>query len=675
MTISPMESSQAEPISKIQQVKDFLSTKREDDRLNAIATWVKGEFDKCKQQRWNVERQWYLNLSFFQGHHYVQWIRSAASTTGYQLFIPPAPPWRVRLTVNKVRPVIRKEIAKLTSQKPNWTVVPNTTEDQDIVAAQVAEQIFASAYEEKELQIRLKRSVWWSSVCGTGYLKCYWDADAVCGYGDYKYNGDIMIEQIDPFHVYIPDLTEEDIEKQPYVIHAQTRPVEFVNSQFPGFNIQADAKSASEIMEEAYLKLTSQKTNFTDQVLMLEMWIKPNMHPKFPDGACILVAGGQVVYISEEDVTDPLSGLPTGMKQVKYPYDHNFYPFAKIDHVLSGRYYATSVIDDLIPVQREYNRTRSQIVENKNMTGRPQFIAPKGTMQADKITTEPGQIIPYLPGLGPPTQLQPTALPTYISEHMDRLEKDFDDLSAQHEISRGEAPGSVVAATAITSLQEADDSQLSTTIDSVEAAIKKTGKLYLCYVVQFWDTPRLVKTTGVDAAFDAQLYQGSAIQGNTDIRVESGSALATSKSAKRAFIMDLMTNQIIPPEEGLKMLEIGGVEKMFEELLIDEKQASRENLKMSMLMQPVPPNMWDNHDVHIMVHNRFRKTQQYEMLPPQIQMLFEQHVTTHQLAQQFAMMQSMMPPDAIEQQNNPYQELPPGTPEPVPAEQPPLPGM
>jgi hypothetical protein len=614
MSMPQTESSQANGMPLVGQVVNWLELRHQAQRFNAIAVWVKGEFDKCKRQRWGNERQWYLNLAFYHGHHWVQWVKSTATASGIKLYVPPAPPWRVRLTINKCRPIIRKEIAKLTSQKPNWTVVPNSTEDQDIVAAQVAEQIFAAGYEEKDFQVILKHAVWWSSNCGTSYIKCYWDPGKICGYGPQKYMGDIEVEEVDTFHLYVPDLRQRDIEKQAYVIHAQTRPVEWCKAKWPDKGFETNVRASHEIMEEAFLRLTDQTTNFTEEVLLLEMWIKPNMLPKFPNGAYILVAGNQLVDIKEA-----------------YPYEHGMYPFAKIDHILSGRYYATSVLEDIVSVQREYNRSRSQIVENKNMTGRPQFMAPKGTMQASKVTSEPGQIHEYVPGLGPPTQLQPTGLPQYISDHMDRLERDFDDLSAQHEISRGEAPGSVVAATAINSLQEADDSQLSTTVDSVEAAIKKIGKLYLFYVIQFWDQPRLVKVTGVNQSFDAQVFQGSALMGNTDIRIESGSALATSKASKRAFIMDLMTNQLIPPEEGLKMLDIAGIEKIYENLLIDIKQAGRENLKMEAGF-PVPVNIWDNHEIHILEHNKFRKSQQFEMLDPQLQAVFEEHVSMHQMA-------------------------------------------
>jgi hypothetical protein len=92
-------------------------------------------------------------------------------------------------------------------------------------------------------------------------------------------------------------------------------------------------------------------------------------------------------------------------------------------------------------------------------------------------------------------------------------------------------------------------------------------------------------------------------------------------------------------------------------LKVDESQAQRENLRMRKLAEEeimqyqmeaeqnpevdeltgeplaagplVPVNTWDNHAVHIEVHNRFRKTQAFEMLPEIIKAEFEQHVSMH----------------------------------------------
>ncbi|MBK3631330.1 hypothetical protein JHN59_42555, partial [Streptomyces sp. MBT49] len=86
---------------------------------------------------------------------------------------------------------------------------------------------------------------------------------------------------------------------------------------------------------------------------------------------------------------------------------------------------------------------------------------------------------------------------------------------------------------------------------------------------------------GRDHQFNVITFQGSDLRDNIDIRVEAGSALPTSKSAKQALLMDLMGQGFIPPEKGLELMEVGGVQRLYEEIQIDSAQATRENMKMS----------------------------------------------------------------------------------------------
>src|SRR4030095_11540353 len=47
---------------------------------------------------------------------------------------------------------------------------------------------------------------------------------------------------------------------------------------------------------------------------------------------------------------------------------------------------------------------------------------------------------------------------------------------------------------------------------------------------------------------------------------------------------------------------------------------------LEMPMNIIPVNTWDNHEVHVEVHNRFRKSQAFELLPEPIKEQFEYHV-------------------------------------------------
>jgi hypothetical protein len=60
----------------------------------------------------------------------------------------------------------------------------------------------------------------------------------------------------------------------------------------------------------------------------------------------------------------------------------------------------------------------------------------------------------------------------------------------------------------------------------------------------------------------------------------------------------------------------------------------------------IPVNTWDNHQLHIEVHNRYRKTQSFELLPQMAKDQFEAHVTMHAQALNAAAAAAggMMPP-------------------------------
>lgn len=611
----------------------------------ALAAWVLKEYTQAKTDRIQTERQWYTNLAFFFGKQYVQTL-TQTSTGNFQLRTPAAPPWRVRLVVNKIRPMVRHEISRLSSQKPIFTVVPATTEDEDQSAARVGEQIFTAAYSDKKYAKVLRQALWWASICGTSFIKQYWNPRFIVSENEQNpVIGDIIPERVSPFHIYVPNLDEEELEKQPFIVHATVKPVEWVKDTY-GIDATPTVRAENPV-EDSFLNLVGAKNSNKYGVLCLEVWIKPGGHKDYPQGGLITLVGTEVVQ---------------NLK--KFPYLTREYPFQKIDIIPTGKFYGDSNVTDMIPLQREYNRTKSQIVEAKNLMAKPKLIAPRGSVNPRQITSEPGQVILYTPGFTPPQPLPMDSLPPFVLQELDRLQQEMDDISGQHEITRGKNPSQVTAATAISYLQEQDDTKLAYAVASVEDAVEGLGKQYLQLVTQFWNTPRLVRIVGRDGAFEANYWAGNALKGNIDLRVQTGSALPQSKAAKQAFILDLMKLGVIPAETALDILDIGGIEKVYEDYLVDKRQSERENLKMSsidpmlavqlvspkmdpmtgevvmdpmtdqpMMPEPVlPPNTWDNHQAHIQIHNRFRKSQQFELLADPVKHIFEQHVLLHQIA-------------------------------------------
>jgi len=607
-----------------------------------LLQWTKEQYRAARSARESAEQQWYINEAFYFGRQNVRVLAAKTATGNYSLITPKAPPWRVRLVVNKVRPIVRNQVAKLTSNAPTAYVLPTSADEEDLTAARVAERIWEAAYRDLKVDTITHDVAWWGSIAGTAFFKTYWDPTARQGQGDAR------IECVDPFHIFVPDLHEKDIENQPFVIHGMTRNVNNVQRNY-GINTNPISHSTDPFMEQSYLAsqgVTNSRT--LKEVPCFEVWMKPDAHPEFPEGGLITVIGDRVVQMVKG-----------------YPYSHNEYPFAKFEDVQTGKFYADSVINDLIGLQREYNRTRSQIIEAKNLMAKPRLIAPRGSVNPRMITSEPGQVILYTPGFQPPTPLPIDPLPSYVLQEVDRIQQDIDDISGQHEISRGQNPPQVTAASALTYLNEQDESKLQTSVRSMERAIEKVAKQYLKFVIDYWDEPRMVKVAGKDNAFEAYAWKAGDLRGNIDLRIEAGSALPQSKAARQAFLMDLFKMGALGPEQMYQALDMRGLEKAYEDMLIDRRQAQRENLKMSelaavpaeALMAPVggmeegappspnspptgqvlmppelAPNEWDNHEAHVHYHNQYRKTQEFERLPEHVKQIFSQHVQIHQQA-------------------------------------------
>lgn len=533
-----------------------------------LLAWTMTQYAAARTARATSEQSWYINQAFYEGKQNMR-ILSATGTPGnYILQTPKAPPWRVRLVVNKIRPIIRTEVAKLTSNKPSAVVIPATAEESDVMAARVAEQIWDACYRDHNIDEVLKDLAWWGTICGTAFVKTFWDPNKA------GQKGDITVEAVDPFHIFIPDIAERLIENQPWVIHGMTRnPLNVMKSY--RFNPEPNAKATDPFVENSYINsIGATNSRLLKEVPCYEVWLKADAHKEFPEGGLVTVVGDKVVQI--------IKG---------YPYSHGEFPFAKFEHVQTGRFYGDSVITDLIPLQREYNRTRSQIIEAKNTMAKPRLIAPRGSVNARMISSEPGQVIQYTPGFAPPTPLAMDSLPPYVLDEIDRIQQDIDDISGQHEISRGQNPSQVTAASALTYLNEQDESKLAASISSMEKVTEKVARQYLKFVVDYWDVERTVLVSGKNNAFESYAWKNNSLKGNTDIRVESGSSMPQSRAAKQAFLLDLFKMGAIPPEQMLETLDMRGLEKTYEDYLVDRRQAQRENLKMTEL-KDVPPEMF-----------------------------------------------------------------------------------
>jgi hypothetical protein len=711
----------------------------------------------CQQARINYERQWCENLAFFSGR---QWIVSTKSTNGgFSLVEQPAQDnWRVRHTANRILRIIRTEVTKLSKEEPQFYCVPASTDESDRLAAMAGDAIAEFLMRTKYFNRKRLEATFWTTICGTGYLKNYYDEAKIEIDGQ---PGKIDFEAVTAFHLFVPNLQATDIQDQPFVIHARTMTPEAVFESY-GKEIEPGT-AASSIIDARFLSAVgikeSQKSQ-NKQCYVKEVYIKKCKD--YPNGAMIVYGENTILYVYE--APDPMAmlgtdsamppptlfddmpladmppaGMPSGpvgnmpspaspmganpieammgmLKgavgssssqeepvgnieapksvydggqdyQHEFPYTHGRYPFAKIDHIPTGMFYGDSVIKSLISPQKEYNRTRSIMLENRNLAGKPQWAYTAGAFDPKKFNSRPGLLLAINMGFDPPMPLAQPELPPSVSNELEVTLKDMDDISSQYEITKGRTPPGVEAASAIAYLSEENDTILYHTVQSLENAVQETGIQVLANVHDFWPIDRIVRMTSKNQFAEVKQFKSTDLKPIMDFRVETGSMAPRSVAAKQAFITELMKMGAIEPNKALQYLQMSETDKLYDELMIDNRHAQRENVYMAegqplykidpegqppmdpmtgmpqmdpMTGMPVPAyktdvvrdpmtgepeigedgqpltyqvstNPFDAHDIHVQEHEKYQKSQEYELLDPQIQAIIQEHVDQHKM--------------------------------------------
>lgn len=694
--VEPAQGYTAQTISDSLVMDDSLQKDLEELKkkgtYSELVAWAKKEYDAMKGAIEPLRQQWYLNHAFYSGRQYTEIV-------GGKCMNIPEQKSKVRVIANRIEPVVRTELARMTSSDPTAEVVPASNEVGDIEAAKAAESLFTYVRESKRLKKKLASAAFWTSVAGHGYLKTYWDASAVVPTVDPDdnssrgtVNGDVALQAVLPFNILVPDPGIEDIEDQPYLFNIYTKPVSWVNSRwaehFKGGAAKATVNVDTEIVDS--YRLNNKKLNANkeaDSCLIIEAWVKPGAIKSLPNG-------GMFTLVNKDTI---VQAVVDG-----FPYAHGEYPFAKIDSIPTGTFYPRSVVESLIPLQRELNRNRSQRIEARNKMGSPGIMYYRGSLDPKKVTNRPGELVELTPGLGAPMPKPVASMPPQAEAEVSEMLTDFEDISGQHQVSKGNTPSGVTAATAISYLSEQDNSYMSTVFDSIEAAIQKVASQSIQLFIQYADQPRLVKIVGRNQALTSKVLSGMDLRDATDIRVESGSSVPVSKAGFIAFVTDMMSKGMIDPNTGFELMDMPSLRSYYDLVKVDENQALRENMKFetadlleitatrqqaelmkiknmlpmaqqfateygmpmpeteeelqllveqdpqfaqiaAMYDQPIwAVNDFDDHEVHIEVHNRFRKSQTYENLPPEIQDEIDRHVTAHENYLQQKKMEEMM---------------------------------
>ena len=639
--------------------------------------------DELERQRENMARQWKINLAFYKGKQYVFYNRKARRIESLPVDDGDKPRYRVRLVSNQIAPNTQSLLSRLVKSKPQFYATPGQASYEAQKATQVAENLLDYWWDAFHLTEKREEAMLWAIICGNGFWKVTWDDKAGPGmkvmvdpdgqpivdplvkyYFDKTlgemgidsdqfekrvFQGEIRVDVMSPFDVLLDDSAQvfEDC-KYAFCVHAMTS-----DEVFNRYGVRLKPNAVNKYPDETLPGMFGSLDSRTQENVRTVYYGYFVPGDKYPDGRFVVFTKDPSIVLYDAPWPYPFEELPL----VKFPGMR-----------IPGQLWDTSVVEQAIPLQKELNRTLSQMIEYKNLTLKPQMIAPVGSLR-QRVTDEPGAILEYNPVAGKiPEQIPLPSLPGYVFDSLQDLGARLKDIFGLNEVVEGSVPPNVEAGVAIDLLQEAATDRLAPQIMLMERALERCGNLMLQLAQQYYNEPRTLVITGSGSKPKVERFEDADLIKGVTVKVEAGSGLPRTRAGRQARVMQMLQMGILSPTKAYKYLDMADFKSLQMQFEADEEQAMREHdklidggiineqaakqaqeqLMMSMmqggdidpqlLQQSVEaglqPLAFENKAIHLEAHSAYMKSAEFETLPEMIRNQFYKHFELTQLAVQ-----------------------------------------
>lgn len=588
-------------------------TKVDDDQSpedrQCVAKVLK-EFEKLKKHRSKYDYNWL--------HYYKMW-------RGDQWDGIKMPKHRQRECINMIWQTVQANMPLQTDARPRIQFIAE--EPSDIEFANVLNEVMEADWERGNWLVPLSEIILDGYIYGTGYGSLVYDAEADFGMGSAQF------ESEDPFYLY-PDNEAREINDNRSKIFIKAEPVDTdsLKKEFPEFedkiksDIDSDIQSSKTSLND-YTARTSNsdrdmpdvsfltgKQKTTPRTMLITAWMKPDeteeveseeadengeistkiiIKKMYPFGRVIKIANGLKIF--EGTLTE--SGRFPFMKYVNY--------------MLPREFFGVSEVEQLESPQRVFNKILNAAIEIMNLMGNPIWvISTDSGIDPNKLINRTGLVVEKEPG-SEVRREHGVELNSTIFPLLDRLESWFDKIGGNQEVSRGQAPASITASSAIEQLMDAARTRIKQKQRNLDAMVRDMGRQYVDIVLENYTQSRVFRVTNDQSGtkyfkfrVDKVLVDGKTqlvgkirnyiqndgesiamsdeeqeffISGRFDVKVNTGTSLPFAVADKENKSFSLFDRGIIDEEEVLNNIEYPNKEKVIQKLM--ERKAAMQQQK------------------------------------------------------------------------------------------------
>lgn len=556
---------------------------------------VTADYERRREERRDVERQWQLNLNYLSGNQYceINGVGEIEESEKYYF-------WQDRNAYNHIAPIIDTRIARLTRIRPIMSVRAAGGDEADLKTAKITTLVLNSTWSRLDFSSAVREATVWSEACGTSFYEITWDGDRGRKIGERDgapvKEGDVKVEVVPPFGIFPDCMAAEGLEECSSLICARAVPVAEIKRRY-GVDTEGGDVSVFSLDGSG-----EKETVMHDCAVVVERFERPS--PERPNGRVTAVAGKTLLFDGELPFINGEDG-------------ERDFPFVMQKSVpVAGRFFGASIIERLIPLQRSYNAVKNRKHEFLNRVSTGVFAVEDGSVDTDDLAEEglcPGKVVVYRRGSRPPVVLGSGSVPADFAYEEDRLESEFVLLSGVSEFSRTSKIGSSISSgTALQLLIEQDDTRLSATAENIRRAVKEAAKHVVRLFRQFAGSARIMRIAGDDGKVET-LYFTSSDVSSDDVVFDTENELSYTPAQKKNAVYELIGSGLLTDEDGktdertkAKLLEIlgfGSIENVRDLTRLHAAKAQEENVKG--FSEETPVDEYDDHAVHVEEHTRF----------------------------------------------------------------------
>lgn len=604
-----------------------------------------------------MERIWFRNILYYLGEQWINWLVSLNTFRR-----KPSHPFIPTPVSNIIRDYIRSMKAMILNKRMSTRVWPNSTEEEDRQAAELAENLlnWMDTENDGEFLDEKEKVTLWMGLTGTGFMRDFPMLDrgefGIDKDGKIVKSGEVVSQAIMPFNVHVPDLGDslrskkcvgikslkerewvEDTFKVKVVGPSEAEAVNYQHRLMKMIGNVSPWKGSG--LESQFMHIKTE-----DYVIFKEVEFKPT--PKHREGRYIIAVGKET--IREHD------RLPIPVEKGKWDYTLTDFHY----NYCPGRFWSDSGVDDLISPQNIINEIDQALILNRKGLGRPLVLTPSDVNM--KRISDWGQSIlaiqydAMLSGGKEPKIERGVSLPVQVLEERGiQREVAQDSAGDPKNILKGKAPTAKASGIMVDILRETAEQAHTPDVDRFYRSLARSYKKRLILAQVLYTEERMIKAKGKGNEVKVIAFKAADLRNNTDVRLELDSTMSTTKAGQTQTILqmgqygffgDLQTTD---PETRQEILRRAGLAGFRHKTSVDVDRAQVENMTIIngkeidqiqiLSTEDGKPQMavvderfrYDDHPTHFEVHRRKILSPEFATLPESTRTVFLAHNDAH----------------------------------------------